>query len=70
MVEIPPELVWDYPSAPPDELWRLQRIAEFFPRFGRDRATVVALFGELDSLRIPAEVRQLIILYARHYGIA
>ena len=42
MIEVPRELLWDYAEAPLDELWRLQRIADYFSRHGRERATVEA----------------------------
>lgn len=44
-------------------LWRLQRIAEWFPAYGRDRETVRQLFERRAELRIPEEVRSLIELY-------
>ncbi len=62
-VEIPPELVWDYRTPPEDPIWRLQRIAEWFPAFGRDRATVAQLYDFRNTLRIPPEVRKLIEIY-------
>ena len=65
MVVVPRELLWDYAEAPPDEGWRLQRLADFFPRFGRDRATVEALHAHRAALRIPPEIRELIELYHR-----
>lgn len=63
LIPIPDELVWDYPNAPEDQLWRLQRIAEWFPAYGRDRRTVRALYERRDELRIPNEVRELIGMY-------
>ncbi len=63
IVEIPPELVWDYRKPPEDPIWRLQRIAEWFPAFGRDRATVAQLYDYRNTLRIPPEVRKLIEIY-------
>jgi hypothetical protein len=69
MVSIPREIVWDYPEPPPDDLWRLQRIADFFPHFGRDAATVAALHRRVDDLRVPPEVRALIAIYARQLGV-
>ncbi len=62
-VDIAPELVWDYREPPEDLTWRLQRIAEWFPAFGRDRATVAQLYAHRDTLRIPPEVRALIEIY-------
>jgi len=43
LIRIPPELLWDYRETPDDMVWRLQRIAGFFPLYGRDRETVMAL---------------------------
>jgi hypothetical protein len=65
MIEVPPELLWDYAEAPRDELWRLQRIADYFPRYGRDRATVEALHRRRSGLRIPPEIVELIDIYHR-----
>ena len=56
-VNVPPELLWDYRVPPEDPLWRLQRIAEWFPAFGRDRATVAQLYARRGELRVPPEVR-------------
>ena len=39
-IEIPKELLWDYKEPPDDLLWRLQRIADFFPAYGADRKTL------------------------------
>jgi hypothetical protein len=68
VVAIPPELVWDYAKPPEDILWRLQRIADWFPAFGRDRVTVRLLYAHRDQLRIPPEVRSLIELYQEEWG--
>lgn len=62
-VEVPRELLWDYREPPADPLWGLQRIAEWFPAFGRDRPTVRQLFTRRDELRVPPEVRRLIEIY-------
>lgn len=62
-VQVPPEPLWDYREAPADPLWRLQRIAEWFPAFGRDRATVAQLYARRGDLRVPPEVRALIEIY-------
>jgi hypothetical protein len=67
MVEVPREILWDYEEPPHDELWRLQRLADFFPQFGRDRASVRTLVRRLPGLRMPPEVAELIRLYAEHY---
>ncbi len=63
MIDIPRPLLWDHRLPPEDLHWRLQRIAEWFPAFGRDRKTVRALFGCRHELRVPPEVRALIELY-------
>lgn len=62
-VEVPPELLWDYREPPADPMWRLQRIAEWFPAFGRERATVAQLYARRRDLRVPPEVRTLIEIY-------
>jgi hypothetical protein len=69
MIPIPREIVWDYPEPPRDERWRLQRIAEWFPHYGRDAATVRALFRARAELRIPPELRALIEIYARQLRV-
>jgi hypothetical protein len=63
MVRIPESLVWDYEAPIDDPLWRLQRIADWFPAFGSDRETVAALYARRGELQIPAETRALIELY-------
>lgn len=67
IVPIPPELVWDYAEAPEDLRWRLQRIADWFPAFGRDRRTVRLLHAHRAELRISPEVRALIGLYEEEW---
>lgn len=66
-VPIPRELVWDYAEPPEDPGWRLQRIADWFPAFGRDRRTVRLLYEHRAELRIPPEVRALIELYEEEW---
>lgn len=68
VIEVPPEIVWDYDEAPRDELWRLQRILDFFPRHGRDSATVAALLARLDDLRAPPEAKELVRLFAEEHA--
>jgi hypothetical protein len=63
LVDIPTELVWDYREPPADQAWRLQRIAEWFPAFGRDRSTVALLYAHRTELNVPPEIRSLIELY-------
>lgn len=62
-VPIHPDLVWDYGRPPADPLWRLQRIADAFPAYGRDRRTVALLFAHRSGLRLAVETRALIELY-------
>lgn len=62
-VDVPKELLWDYRVPPEDPLWRLQRIADWFPAFGRDRKTVAELHAHREELRVPREVRTLIEIY-------
>jgi hypothetical protein len=68
MLPLPREIVWDYPAPPEDELWRLQRLADFFPSFGRDRASVEGLLRRLPDLKMPEEVAELIRMYAEYYA--
>ena len=63
MVIVPKELVWDYSELPPSLLWRLQRIADFFPAYGTDRKTVGFLFGHLTELNVEEGKSRLIALY-------
>lgn len=62
-VDIHPDLVWDYAEPPRDLLWRLQRIADAFPAYGRDRRTVDLLHRHRDQLCLEPERRALIALY-------
>lgn len=62
-VQIHRDLVWDYDDPPADPVWRLQRIADAFPAYGRDRGTVAQLFAHLKSLELRPETRLLIELY-------
>ena len=70
MIELPPEIVWDYPEAPRDELWRLRRLAEFFPQFGRDVPSVTALYLRRHELGAPPDLIELVEMYARAWRIA
>lgn len=62
-VAIHPDLVWDYEQPPRDTLWRLQRIADAFPAYGRDRRTVAMLYAHRAELRLEPETRALIEMY-------
>jgi hypothetical protein len=65
MILVPKELVWDYREAPQDLLWRLQRIADFFPLYGKNRETVELLYRHRDELRLDGATRALIEEYHR-----
>jgi hypothetical protein len=45
----------------------LQRIAEWFPQFGRTRLVGQRLRERLDELDVPLETRRLIELYAEEW---
>lgn len=62
-VTVPKELLWDYVEPPEDLLWRLQRIADFFPAYGTDRETVRLLFEYKDKLKLERGKYELIVLY-------
>ncbi len=59
-IPIPRALLWDYTTPPDDLLWRLQRIADFFPLYGTDRETVIALYENKDRLRMDRETLLLV----------
>jgi hypothetical protein len=63
MISVPEEILWDYEEAPPDLLWRLQRIADFFPRYGGDRQTVELLYRHRNELKLDDATRELIEEY-------
>lgn len=62
-IKVPNDLLWDYKEAPDDILWRLQRIADFFPAHGTDRNTVRLLFKYRDSLKMEKGKYRLINIY-------
>jgi hypothetical protein len=62
-IHIPRELLWDYKEPPDDLLWRLQRIADFFPQYGTERETVELLFEYRDKLKLEQGKYKLIALY-------
>jgi len=68
VITVPKEILWDYREAPDDLLWRLQRIADFFPRYGRDRETVALLFENRNRLRLEPATRTLIEEYHRAHA--
>lgn len=68
-MKLPPELVWDYSEPPADELWRLRRLAVFFPQFGRDADSVRSLYLRRAELDAPREVVELICMYARAWQV-
>jgi len=63
MIEVPKEILWDYQQAPEDLLWRLQRIADFFPLYGCDRETVRLLYVHRDQLKLDGATKALIEEY-------
>lgn len=63
MIHVPTELLWDYDEAPEELLWRLQRIADFFPLYGKDRETVELLHAHRGQLRLDGATRTLIEEY-------
>lgn len=65
MIPVPKDLLWDYDEAPEDLLWRLQRIADFFPLYGKDRETVGLLYAYRGQLRLDGATTALIEEY-RH----
>jgi hypothetical protein len=65
MIPVPEALLWDYAEAPNDLIWRLQRIADFFPHYGIDRATVGLLREHRDELKLDDTTRALIEEYYR-----
>ena len=62
-IAIPKEILWDYKTAPDNLLWKLQRIALFFPAHGTDRNTVKLLFQYMDRLKIEKGKYELIGIY-------
>lgn len=63
MIMIPKEILWDYREPPEDLLWRLQRLADFFPRYGQDRETVALLYFHREQLKLDPPTRALIEAY-------
>jgi hypothetical protein len=63
MIEVPREILWDYENAPDDIGWRLQRIADFFPLYGKDPATIALLYAHRDQLKLDEATLALIEAY-------
>ena len=63
MIEVPREILWDYETAPEDIGWRLQRIADFFPLYGKDPATITLLYEHRDRLKLDRATLALIEAY-------
>jgi hypothetical protein len=63
MIAVPKDILWDYREPPQDLFWRLQRIADFFPLYGRDRETVALLYAHRGQLRLDGATRALIDEY-------
>jgi len=70
LITIPKELLWDYKEAPDNILWRLQRIADFFPAYGTDSDTVSLLRKYRDSLNMENGKYKLIDIYHETTGIS
>jgi len=62
-LKVPEEILWDYKEPPDDLLWRLQRIADFFPAYGTDRDTVELLYKYRDKLKLEEGKYRLIGIY-------
>ncbi len=62
-IRIPKELLWDYKEQPDNLLWKLQRIAEFFPAYGNDAENIRMLFKYKDGLKLDYGKCRLIELY-------
>ncbi len=62
-IKIPKELLWDYRQPPDKLIWKLQRIADFFPAYGTDRESVKLLFEYREILKLDHGKRRLIELY-------
>jgi hypothetical protein len=65
MIQVPKDILWDYEEPPEDLLWRLQRIADFFPLYGRDRETVAFLYTHRDQVKMDPATRALVEEYYR-----
>jgi hypothetical protein len=65
LIPVPKDLLWDYLEAPPDLLWRLQRIADYFPQYGRDCETVRLLYDHRGQLKLDDRTKLLIEEYYR-----
>ena len=63
MIEVPREILWDYEKAPEDVEWRLQRIADFFPLYGRDPATIALLYEYRHQLKLDQATLAMIEAY-------
>jgi hypothetical protein len=63
MIEVPKEILWDYEHAPEDIRWRLQRIADFFPLYGKDPGTIELLYAHRDQLKLDDATLVLIETY-------
>jgi hypothetical protein len=67
MLQVPKEILWDYDEPPDDLLWRLQRIADFFPLYGREKGTVELLYTHRNQLRLDDATGTLIEAYHRSW---
>ena len=67
VIKVPKALLWDYKEAPADNLWRLQRLADFFPRWGNDKNTVAELYKNIKKLKVDIGTKALIKVYYDKY---
>ena len=65
MIPVPADLLWDFVEAPQDLLWRLQRIADYFPLYGDDRETIQLLYDHRGELKLDEPAKLLIEEYYR-----
>ena len=63
MIRVPKDILWDYHEPPEDLLWRLQRIADFFPLYGRERETIELLYAHRNQLRLDRATKALVEAY-------
>jgi hypothetical protein len=68
MLHVPKEILWDYDEPPDDLLWRLQRVADFFPLYGREKETVELLYTHITQLKLDDATRTLIEEYHRAWN--
>lgn len=63
MIRVPGDILWDYEEPPADLLWRLQRIADYFSRYGTEREVVELLHAHRAELKLDDATKKLIEEY-------